>query len=47
MGGDWEDIQGLHKFEQRCVEIEYGGLGLVTSKSQLPAKKEAPRTQQR
>ena len=35
----------LREFEQRCVAIRVGELGVATNKSQLTRKQEAPRSQ--
>jgi len=34
------------KFQQRCVAVGDGELAVANSKSQMPGKQEAPRTQQ-
>jgi hypothetical protein len=40
-----DDIQS-QEFGQRCVAMGDGGLGLATSKSQMPGNQEALKTQQ-
>jgi hypothetical protein len=34
------------EFEQRCVAVGDGELGVATRKTQMPGKQEVPRTQQ-
>lgn len=45
MGGVRGDVERVRKFEQRCLEMGNGKLELATSKSQMPRKQDAPRTQ--
>ena len=40
-------IYRSQEFEQRCVAMGDKELGVATSKSQMPGKQEAPRTQKR
>jgi len=35
----------VQEIEQRCIAMGDGELGVATSKSQMPGKQEAPRTQ--
>jgi hypothetical protein len=44
-GGDRNDIQ-FQLFEQRCVAAGDVELGVTISKSQMPGKQDAPRTNQ-
>jgi hypothetical protein len=44
--GRWDWYTEGQKFEQKCVAIADGKLGVTTSKSQMPGKQEAPRTKQ-
>jgi hypothetical protein len=53
-GGDDDKIrygrrQGLYtesrEFEQRCITMGYGEMGIATNKSQMPGKQEVTRTQ--
>jgi hypothetical protein len=42
----WRRCTEGQEIEQRCIAMGDGKLGVATSKSQMPGKSQAPRTQQ-